>query len=203
MELIDQSFEIQTPIAGEAGMEMLRLIERAGRTCYKSECKITAESAPEFVRRLIQIKKHESICEHCSITVRFITDRGVTHELVRHRIAAYSQESTRYCNYGTIGVKFIRPADFPLEAEDMVLLATMEAHYLRCLSNGRSPQQARYFLPNGLRTELVMTANLREWRHVLSLRISPSAHPQIRALMVGVLTEFKAHLNPVFGDIGI
>jgi thymidylate synthase (FAD) len=207
--IIDPCHVFETPIAGESGREMLRLIERAARTCYKSEGRITADSAGEFVRKIAQVKKHVSVIEHCSVTIRFICDRGVTHEIVRHRLAAYSQESTRYCNYGKeqFGreITVIRPP-FWEECDHRfgfwkAACETAEQQYLALLDYGASPQEARSVLPNSLKTEIVMTANLREWRHVLKLRCSPAAHPQMRQLMLPVLAEFKRDLPELFDDI--
>jgi thymidylate synthase (FAD) len=122
-------------------------------------------------------------CRHKYVTVRFIMDRGISHELVRHRISSFSQESTRYVNYNKSGVSFITPVDFELNDEDIKLLEMMEGHYNKCINNGRSPQQARYFLPNGLKTEIIMTANMGEWMHVLKLRTKKGVHPQMIAIM--------------------
>lgn len=176
MELIKPSVELLYINAAP-----LQLIEQAGRTCYKSEDKITEDSNVDFAKMILKLG-HESVIEHVSATMKFICDRGVTHEIVRHRLAAYSQESTRYCNYGKLGIKFIVPVDFDLDEADMALLEHIEAHYNKCLADGRKPQQARYFLPNGLKTEIIMTANLREWKHFFKLRssaVSKAAHPQM------------------------
>jgi thymidylate synthase (FAD) len=198
MILVKPSHEIITPVDG---VRILRSIERAGRTCYKSEAKITEDSAERFVAGIIK-SGHHSVLEHEYISVRFICDRGVTHEIVRHRIAAYSQESTRYCNYGKLGIRFIIPGDFKLEEDDMELLKMIEAHYNKCLNEKhRTPQQARYFLPNGLKTEIVMTVNIREWRHVLNLRCAKTAHPQMRELMLPLLQDFKELIPVLFDDI--
>jgi thymidylate synthase (FAD) len=207
MKIIEAKTEILQPL--QAAVDMLKLIEQAGRTCYKSEGQITEDSAPDFVRRITQVKKHESVIEHSSITVMFTVDRGVSHELVRHRLAAFSQESTRYCNYA--GDKFgreitvIKPM-FLLEGTakwDYWLNAcqSAEAAYFDLIVLGCSPQEARSVLPNSLKTELVMTCNLREWRHVFSLRCAGNAHPQMRQVMVPLLAEFKGLLPAVFDDL--
>jgi thymidylate synthase (FAD) len=185
------------------------LIERAARTCYKSECKITGDSAGEFVRKIAQVKKHVSVIEHASVTIRFVCDRGVSHEIVRHRIAAYSQESTRYCNYGKdqFGneITVIQPPFWLAGSEPYMqwklACESAEAHYFALLKHGASPQEARSVLPNSLKTEIVMTANLREWRHVFSLRCAQAAHPQMRQLMIPVLDEFQKHLPELFDDL--
>lgn len=196
MNIVEQYWEF--PFGEPNGEKILRDIEIAGRVCYKSEDKITEDSHLAFVRKAIAIG-HHSIIEHPVITVRAITDRGVTHEIVRHRIASYSQESTRYCNYEKLGVKFIRPVDFELDETDMAVLGLLERHYNRCLADGRSPQQARYFLPNGLKTEIIMTYNVREWRHFFSLRDSVKAHPQMKALAGDMHKRFK-ELVPILFD---
>lgn len=180
--------------------EALRLIEAAGRTCYKSEEKITEDSAPAFIARILRLG-HESVIEHATATVRFVCDRGVSHEVVRHRIASYSQESTRYCDYGKMGIKFIIPGDFDLDEDDLALLTAIETHYNKCLANGRSPQQARYFLPNGLKTELVMTANFRSWRNFFNLRTASGAHPMMREIVIPLLAEFKSRIPVIFDDL--
>ena len=209
MKIIDPSHFFETPIDGEHGMAMLRLIERAARTCYKSECKITSESAGEFVRKIAQVKKHVSVIEHASVTVRFVCDRGVSHELVRHRLAAYSQESTRYCNYAAdkFGreITVIRPP-FWSECDKrwlfwMAACEAAESAYLTLLDYGATPQEARAVLPNSLKTEIVMTANLREWRHVLQLRWACAAHPQMQQLMRPLLADFQRHLPELFDDL--
>jgi thymidylate synthase (FAD) len=195
MELVNPSATIL-----KVTMFPLELIEEAGRICYKSEDKITNDSAIDFAKMLLKLG-HESVVEHAVATVKFICDRGVTHEIVRHRIASYSQESTRYCNYGKIGVKFITPSDFELDEDDYELLISIEEHYNNCLAKGRTPQQARYFLPNGLKTEIIMTANLREWRHFFKLRTAKAAHPDMRNLTRPLLEEFKKEIPVIFDNI--
>lgn len=192
MELIKPSVVIEfiTPDA-------LQLIERAGRTCYKSEDRITDTSAEAFVRMIIN-RGHETVLEHCTATVRFICDRGVTHEMVRHRIASFSQESSRYCNYGKLGVKFIIPCDFDLTEDDLIFLRDCERQYNSCLEMGRSPQQARYFLPNGLKTEIVMTANFREWRWFFQKRDDAAAHPQMQEVARDLHNQLRAIVPVVF-----
>ena len=179
----------------------LEIIEAAGRTCYKSEDKITKGSAEKFVKMVVK-RGHHSVIEHAIMSIRFICDRGVTHEIVRHRLAAYSQESTRYCNYSKIDISFIIPGDFKLDSDDLELLELIEDHYNKCLNEKhRSPQQARYFLPNGLKTEIVMTCNLREWMHVFKLRCSKAAHPQMRELMIPLLEEVKTLVPIIFDEL--
>lgn len=203
MKVIEPEVKIESSLKRE---EILKAIERAGRTCYKSEERITPESASAFVRGIVKTG-HESVIEHQSLTVRFVCDRGVTHEIVRHRLAAYSQESTRYCNYskGKFGgeLSFIRPFFFTGEAlaEWEKAMSAVETTYLRLLEMGSSPEQARSILPNSLKTEIVMTANLREWRHFFRMRAAAAAHPQMRQVAIPLLLELKAELPELFGEI--
>jgi len=186
----------------------LKLIESAGRTCYKSEGTATLGSAPAFVKKIIK-SGHHSVLEHASMTVRFITDRGVTHELVRHRLCAFSQESTRYCNYSNdkFGkeITVIRPL-FWSEASDQYgswrqSCEAAEAEYFWLVNHGSKPQEARSVLPNSLKTEIVVTANFREWRHIFSLRTASAAHPQMRQIMIPLLNEAQDLVPVVFDEI--
>ena len=200
----------------------LGVIEQAGRTCYKSESKITPESAPKFVKMLLD-RGHEAMIEHASASYRVICDRGVTHEIVRHRLFSYAQESTRYCNYKG-GVTFIIPQwfsrpvregeylDFSDLSEDRVgqftppeiswlcMMLRNECDYQRLLSQGWSPQQARSVLPNSLKTEIVITGNLREWRHFFKLRTAQAAHPQMREVADMMLANIKNQVPIIFDD---
>jgi len=205
MKIISPSHEILFMPDGET---ILKSIESAGRTCYKSEDRITADSAQGFVKGLLK-SGHHSVIEHINITVRFICDRGVTHELVRHRLASYSQESTRYANYaknkfgGEITV--IQPMfwaeDTPEYRAWQAGMAFAEKTYLELIALGARAEQARSVLPNSLKTEIVMTCNLREWRHIFELRCSRAAHPQIREIMFPLLKELRERLPVVFDDI--
>ena len=199
MKIINASYHIETPIDGA---EILKRIEKAGRTCYKSEDRITAESATAFVQMLIE-RGHESVLEHESITVRFVCDRGVSHEIVRHRLASYSQESQRYVRYNG-DIEFINPRMPNAKAYEawQELCERAEETYKELLSHGVQPQQARSVLPNSTKTEIVMTANLREWRHFLKLRTASAAHPQMRELTLPLLKELQAWIPVVFDDIG-
>jgi len=212
MKIIEQSVAwIQPPPPNT-----LEIIERAGRTCYKSEDKITPDSAAKFVQT-IQNSGHSSVIEHVSASMLFVTDRGVTHEMVRHRIASFSQESTRYCNYGKekFGqeVTFVRPirmrdestyseADYP---RDYWLwhqaMMHAEEYYLQMLDCNYTPQQARDVLPNSLKTEIVMTANMREWIHFFTLRCSTKAHPQMRDLALKALALFNKDVPMLFASL--
>jgi len=200
MRIIKPNIEILTVIDRE---QILKHIERCGRVCYKSEDKITENSASKFVTGIIK-RGHESVIEHYSITVRVICDRGVSHEIVRHRIASYSQESTRYCNYSQdkFGneLTFIRPSNLSTQEYIAwtIAIETCEDQYLKLINLGTSPQIARSVLPNSLKTEIVMTMNLREWRHFFKLRCAEAAHPQMREIANIIRKEFFIVLPEIF-----
>ena len=188
--------------------EFLKRLEKYGRVCYKSEDKITDDSAEKFVRNIIK-RGHEAVLEHCDISVKFTCDRGVSHELVRHRLASYCQESTRYCNYS--GDKFgneitvIEPF-YLTEGTDpyyewYMSCKRAESAYFKMLDWGCSPQEARAVLPTSLKTEIVMTCNIREWRNVLRLRTQPDVHPQMREIMIPLLETLYTEMPVLFGDI--
>ena len=188
--------------------ELLAHLERCGRTCYKSEDRITKDSAERFIKGIVR-SGHESVLEHVSVTVRFVVDRGVSHELVRHRIASFSQESTRYCNYGKTGeITFIEPIDLckNVKAYNGWMDSRLQAEeaYLNMLKEGCPPEIARAVLPNSVKTEVVMTANLREWRHFFKLRAlgtNGKPHPQMLEVTIPLLEEFKKRIPAVFDDL--
>jgi len=199
MRVVDQTWEwVQPPLLP------LQVIELAGRTCYKSEEKITNGSAERFAAMILK-RGHESVVEHVVASVRLVTNRGVTHELVRHRICSFSQESTRYVSYKG-DMAFIKPVwwgDWDADSQECwnKSMELAEQSYLTLLENGSRPEQAREVLPNSLRTEIVITANLREWRHIFKLRCAEAAHPQIRALMRQCLKGFRLEIPILFDDI--
>lgn len=205
MKAIKAGFEIIDELNGS---EILKKIELCGRVCYKSEGKIKEGSAEKFVTAIIR-NGHESVIEHVSFTVKFIVDRGVSHEMVRHRLASYSQESTRYCNYSKDDfqseITFIEPyylvEGSPGWVQWMLAMEAAEKAYFNLLNIGHSPQEARAVLPNSLKTEVMMTANLREWRHFLKVRTSKAAHPQIREVAIPLLHELQRLIPVVFDDI--
>ena len=216
MNLVKPSFDIiniMTLNSEDVGGGALTLIELAGRTCYKSEEHITPSSAVKFVQKLNSLG-HESVLEHSAMTVRFICDRGVSHELVRHRLCAFSQESTRYCNYKG-GVTFVIPPWVEIEEGEysfaspecdrniyIECLLTCEFIYQSLLTNGWTPQQARSVLPNSLKTEIVVTTNFREWRHIFKLRCSKAAHPQMSEIMIPLLNRCKEIIPIIFDNLG-
>lgn len=207
MKIVNAGYEILTEISN-GGVDELKHIERIGRVCYKSEDKITedGESARKFVQMIID-RGHEAMIEHSLLSVKFIVDRGVSHELVRHRIASFAQESTRYCNYSKDkfdnGVTFIKPLFFHDETYQKWLLAMSlsESAYLDLLSQGATPQEARSVLPNSTKTEIVISANYREWRNFFKLRTAVAAHPQMREVTIPLLRELKERLPIIFDDI--
>ncbi|MCD8337789.1 MAG: FAD-dependent thymidylate synthase [Lachnospiraceae bacterium] len=196
---------------------ILEKIERIGRVCYKSEDRIGEGTAERFIAGIIK-SGHESVIEHESVTVKVTCDRGVTHEIVRHRIASYSQESTRYCNYSKdkfgnqisvidIASGFHYDLGDPTDRRKYEIwtaaMESAEKYYFEMLEAGASAQEARSILPNSLKTELVMTMNLREWRHFLKLRLSGGAHPQIREVSQQILEVFRQELPVFFQDIQV
>lgn len=182
-------------------MDLLQDIERIGRVCYKSEHRITSSSAAPFVRNIIA-RGHESVLEHISITVRFVTDRAIANELVRHRIAAYSQESTRYCNYKD-KIEFIYPKNVSDKQLQLIMetCACAATTYQALIADGATPEVARDVLPLCTKTELIATYNLREWRHILRLRTDKAAHPKMRELMQTLLQFFQGLVPIIFDDI--
>ena len=188
--------------------EMLRGIETKARTCYRSEGNIKVNSASNMCARLVEAG-HEAMIEHASISVMFRTDRGVSHEIVRHRMASYAQESTRYCNYSKD--KFNSNIDFIIPMGLVgSQVATMiqgygqaELHYMSLIRDEVSPQIARSVLPNGLATSIWVTANLREWRHIFKLRTDVAAHPEIRRVMIPLCSAFADKLPSIFGNISV
>lgn len=209
MKIIQPSIEVLTPLDGDY---ILEFIEKCGRVCYKSEGNIIQDSTIPFIRRIID-NGHDSVIEHETITIKIICDRGVTHEIVRHRIASYSQESTRYCNYAKdkFGneITVIKPCfwDENEDAQvfDLWLNAMLfaERTYMKMIELGVTPEKARSVLPNSLKTEIVVTMNLREWRHFLKLRTSKRAHPQMREISEIILNEFRECVPVIFEDIEI
>jgi thymidylate synthase (FAD) len=185
--------------------ELLHSLEEKGRVCYKSEDRMTDTSAAVFIRSLIQ-RGHTSVLEHGSVSMKFIVDRGVTHEMVRHRHGAYSQESTRYCNYGgnheiTVIEPFFFRGDDLLWESWQYSCAEAETMYQRLLIAGATPDEARSVLPTSLKTELWATYNLRQLRHFLKLRSSKRAHPQMRQVAIPLLIKVKDLLPVIAADI--
>lgn len=205
MKVIEPYFEILHMADGRAISEILEL---AARTCYKSEDNISQGSAESLLKRIIKAG-HESVLEHASISVRIVCDRGVTHELVRHRLCSFSQESTRYANYGKekFGgeITVIRPCFWEKGSSEYgrweEAMGQCEKAYLSLLSAGAKAQEARSVLPNSLKADIVMTANLREWRHIFKVRCSRASHPQMRQIMLPLLMTFNRKVPVVFDSL--
>lgn len=255
MKIIKAGYQVLNPAMDDPThiSAIYRNIERAGRTCYKSEDRITDESAEKFVRAIVK-NGHEAMLEHANMAVRFTVDRGVSHEFVRHRMASFAQESTRYCNYS--GDKFgneitvIDPCfydDVPpdlkeevrhfihdrveseLDVDELfrstseVMIAlyadkllryanwyaqcmSAERSYLKMLEYGATPEEARMVLPTDLKTEIVITANMREWRHIFELRAigtTGKPHPQMAEVMVPLMNECILRMPALFGDLAM
>lgn len=223
MRKIKPTYEILCEDKDRLKEEIYSKIANAARTCYKSESNGSPESNIRLIQSLVK-NNHEAMLEHASITIRFTTDRGISHEIVRHRMASFAQESQRYCRYSDskfgeeITYIDIEPAldidpitrklspekKFWIVSEWLKACEDAEEHYLNMLNLGASPQMARSVLNNSTKTEIVVTANAREWRHILSLRAAGSTgapHPQMTELMVPLLNEFKEWMPELFEDI--
>ena len=218
MKIIEPKYEILTDIS-EGGIKELQQIERVARVCYKSEDKITpdGESAKKLVGFLVK-QGHEAMLEHSQLSVLFTCDRGVANELVRHRIASFAQESTRYCNYSKekfggeltfIWPSYIRgeqycelnDSEVTIKSSFLEAMTYAEKDYKLMIANGMRPEQARCVLPLCLKTDIVVTANYREWRNIFKLRTPVAAHPQMRELMCPLLKELQNKIPVVFDDI--
>lgn len=205
MKIIKPYYIIEDDINGD---DILKRIERAGRTCYKSEDKITSDSAKKFVAKIMK-SGHTSVIEHEKVSVRIVCDRGVTHEIVRHRIGSYSQESTRYCNYSKDKhdnqLTFINPCFWEIGTPQydrwVDACAFAERIYLEMIDAGASPQEARSVLPNSLKTEIVCTLNMRSWINFFQQRTSSAAHPQMREIAIPLFEDFKENIPVIFDDI--
>lgn len=218
MKIVKSGYEILSDISQDGKTE-LELIEKIGRTCYKSESKTGSfEETKNFVRNLIK-RKHLAMIEHSMLSVKFICDRGISHEIVRHRIASFAQESTRWCNYskGRFGgeITVVEPNfsdgdKFGYESEDYSYSKLLwkqqcqkaeELYMYLTGTAGVSAQQARSVLPTCLKTEIVMTTNYREWRHFFELRNAKDAHPQIRKLAKDLLLDLNSRIPVIFEDL--
>lgn len=205
MKIIEPSVELVDDFDAAA---VMKKIERAGRVCYKSEGNIKDDSAEKFIRGIIK-RGHESVIEHATVSFKIICDRGVTHELVRHRLASYSQESSRFCDYsaGKFGgeLTFIKPCFWSEDDDNFKLwkstMAELEKNYLALRAGGARPEEARSILPNSLKTEIFVTMNLRELRHFLKLRTAKAAHPQMREVALKIYQILVAKLPAVFDDL--
>lgn len=218
MNIVKAGYKILSDIS-EGGIEELQMIESIGRVCYKSEDKITqdGESAKKFVAGLIKCK-HEAMLEHSCLSVLFTVDRGVSHELVRHRLFSFAQESTRYCNYGqgkfgneiTVILPLFFDTGMGTASNSLVYdewkyaCLSAERHYFKLLEMGARPQEARSVLPNSLKTEITITGNYREWRHFFNLRACDAtgpAHPQMKEVAKPLLVDIADRIPIIFDDL--
>jgi len=207
MEIIQPSYKIMFPYSHMDAVEMAKDMERIIRICYKSEAKITDDSYEGFLRARMS-EKHEAMFEHSMMTVKFICDRGISHELVRHRLAAFAQESTRYCNYKSSGIMVICPEE--IRGDDEAFNVWLEGrhadqreyeYYVNV--KGFKPQIARNCLPTCVKTEIAVTANWREWRHIFHMRTPLTAHPQMQELMIPLLADAKNLIPVMFDNITV
>lgn len=214
MKIINSSFEI---VNKEQLTNVLPMIERIARTCYQSEKKITQDSYISMIQKLID-RGHEAMIEFGDVIVRVVCDRGVSHELVRHRLASFAQESTRYCNYNkdkfdnqitvidlATGFKydFNNQKDCDKYAIWTKAMQSAEYYYNAMIDEGASPQEARSVLPNSLKTEINIKMDFRSWRNFFKLRTAKAAHPQMREIAIPMLIEFKKLIPIVFDDIEV
>lgn len=204
MKIIEPKLEILTPIDGK---EILKHLERCARNCYKSEDKITEDSAKKMIAKLIEMG-HEAMIEHFNITVKLTTDVGAYKDLTRHRHASFAIESTRYCNYskGKYGneLTVIKPCNITENDQYAVweqAMRSAEGYYNNMAKLGCKADQLRMILPHSTKADVIMTANLREWRHILNLRCAPAAHPSVQQIMKMVLSEFHNKIPVIFDDI--
>ena len=204
MKLIDPVVYVQD----YDGVQIMKNIERACRCCYRSEGKITEDSYKRLLQNCIN-RGHESVLEHEKVTVRIIADIGTYKDLTRHRIASFSVESTRYCNYGKDKfdneIKFIKPChiDEGTKIYDIWKkgLEDLEKAYLEMSDLDAKPDQLRMLLPHSTAAEYTMTANIREWKHILSLRTAKMTHPSIRQVLIPLLLKFKEDMPEIFSDV--
>mgnify|MGYP001052565845 CR=1 FL=1 len=204
MQIVDPYIQVEKV----NGIQIMKNIERACRTCYRSEGKTTEESYKTLLKNCIT-RGHESVLEHEKVTIRLYCDLGVYKDLTRHRIASFSIESTRYCNYGKDKfdneLKVIRPCNIE-EGTDIYAnwknaCEAIEKNYMEMSKKGALPDQLRMILPHSIAAEVTMTANIREWKHILSLRASNHTHPSIRQLMIPLLLYFKQIMPEIFEDV--
>ena len=204
MKIINPKIEVEK----YDGVKIMKNIERACRTCYRSENLITEDSYKRLLTNCLN-RGHESVLEHEKITVRMVCDIGVYKDLTRHRFGSFSIESTRYCNYGKDKfeneIKFIEPVNIDKTSElykDWYRTVDfIEQEYIRMSRMGATPDQMRMILPHSTAAEVTMTANIREWRHILDLRTKKMAHPSVRQILIPLLLKFKADMPELFGDI--
>ena len=208
MKIIEPSFMIVSPWPSNKGIDALRKIELMARISHASEDKQTEDSWKRFIPAVVMDHGDWSVVEHASATVKFRVDRGITHELVRHRLFSFTQESTRFVNGRKSypeGLEFIKPEGIqkPSPAYYSWLYACEHAErtYLDMLDWGTRPQEARSILPNSLASTIAVTGNLRNWRHFLLMRTSKETHPDFRRVTIPLLEDFKKLIPILYDDI--
>lgn len=204
MKVVDPWIEVEN----FDGKQIMKNIERACRTCYRSENLINDESYKNLLKNCLN-RGHESILEHEKVTVRLLTDISFYKDITRHRHASFSIESTRYCNYGKDKfdnqIKFIRPCNIDKNSSLYTYwssaLEVIEANYMRMMNEGATPDQMRMILPHSTAAEVTMTANIREWRHILDLRTKKMSHPSCQQMLIPLLLLFKKEMPELFDEI--
>ena len=205
VKIVAPHVEIITPLDGEA---ILKHLELCARNCYKSEDKITPDSARTMIKKLLELG-HEAMIEHYNLTVKLTCDIGVYKDLTRHRLVSFAIESTRYCNYskGKFGneLSVIKPCHIKENTPEYDLwlstMQTIEKNYNQMAALGCRPDQLRMLLPHSTKADVIMTANLREWRHIFKLRCAPAAHPTVQEVMDMLLVKLRNEIPVIFDDI--
>ncbi len=205
VKIVEPHVEIITPLDGEA---ILKHLELCARNCYKSEDKITPDSARTMIKKLLELG-HEAMIEHYNLTVKLTCDIGVYKDLTRHRLVSFAIESTRYCNYskGKFGneLSVIKPCHIKENTPEYDLwlstMQTIEKNYNQMAALGCRPDQLRMLLPHSTKADVIMTANLREWRHIFKLRCAPAAHPTVQEVMDMLLAKLRSEIPVIFDDI--
>jgi thymidylate synthase (FAD) len=206
MKIIEPSAVMISPATRLDGKILLQTIENFARISHRSEDKQTEDSWRRFIQAVVIEHGDYSVIEHASASVIFRVDRGITHELVRHRLFSFTQESTRFVNGRKSypdGLEFILPANLPVACESHFVSACMAAEdeYLVMLVWGARPQEARSVLPNALAATIAVTGNLRNWRHFFLMRTSKETHPDFRRVTIPLLAEFKNRIPILYDDI--
>lgn len=204
MNIVEPYAKLMDVSDKEEGIRLLRKIEWCGRISHRSEDAQGADSWDRFIRAIVLQHGDWSIVEHAIATVDMLVDRGITHEIVRHRLFSFTQESTRFVNYEKkMAASFIMPPDLN-EAQRVSWernIGQAEMSYREAISQGCAPQIARSVFPNALASRIIVTGNLRNWRHFLLMRTTKEAHPQMRQVTIPLLAEFQAKIPILFEDI--
>lgn len=215
MRIIEPSFILSTPYADSLtrndGIYMLRFIEKQARISHRSEDRQTLDSWERFITAVVMQHGDYSVIEHASITATIRVDRGVTHELVRHRLFAFTQESTRFVRYKG-DLEFIMPDLIASSAgpngdsvgtiaDFFAAIAVASDTYFKMLDRGTRPQEARSILPNALAATIAVTGNLRNWRHFFLMRTSKETHPDFKRITIPMLAEFQRVVPLIYDDI--